>query len=70
MCSALRFDLRHTTDELSKVWSDEYQLMEEDYLQTVEERGVDLGHEVFQIFADPFEIQLGEKGEESACQWR
>jgi len=36
----------------------------------VEERGIDPGHEVFQVFTDTFEFEICESGKDSACQWR
>jgi hypothetical protein len=44
--------------------------MEEVYIQVGEQRGIDPGHEVLQIFADPFKRQPGKNREESECLWR
>jgi hypothetical protein len=44
--------------------------MEEGYRQGLELWGIDLGHEVLQVFADPLECQRGESGEENACERR
>jgi hypothetical protein len=41
-------------------------LVEEGYYQLVKLRGVDPGHKVLQIFADPFELKQGENREESS----
>jgi hypothetical protein len=37
--------------------------------QVAESRGVDVGHEVVQIFADPMELEVSESREDRAC-WR
>ena len=44
--------------------------MEEGYIQVVEERGVDSGHEVFQITTNSEEPQLSENRKEIACRTR
>jgi hypothetical protein len=46
------------------------ELIEELYMDIVEERSVDSGHEVLQVLADTFESDVGERGEDGACQWR
>jgi hypothetical protein len=48
-----------TTDEPGELWSVEKELMEEGYRQALELWGIDLGHEVLQVFADPLECQFG-----------
>jgi hypothetical protein len=59
-----------TIDEPGELWSMEKELMEEGYRQGLELRGIDLGNEVLQVFVDPLECQLGESGEENACERR
>ena len=45
-------------------------LIEKGYTKGGELRGIDAGHEVLQVFADPFEHQLCENGENRASRWR
>jgi len=45
----------YATDELGELWSVEYELMEEGYGQLTELRGINSGHEILRIFADPSE---------------
>ena len=58
------------TDKTDDLWSVKYDLIKEGYLQFVELRGIDAGHEVVQVLADPLERQRGENGEDRACQQR
>ena len=52
----IEFQLWCSTDKLlDEVWCVECDLVEEGYGQMEETGGVDAGHEIFQIFADPFE---------------
>ena len=55
--------------ELGELWNVEYELMEEGYPDGVEQRGIDPGHDVVQVFADPLELKTSESGEDGAC-WR
>ena len=55
------------TDEMGKLWSVEYELMEEVYLQGVEERGIDPRHEILQIFADAKKYEMSESREDGVC---
>ena len=70
MCFILCLELWGATDELSELWRVERPLMENVYAQLVKLRGINWGHEVFQIFADPFERQQSENREESAYRRR
>jgi hypothetical protein len=63
-----RFQLWCATDELDGLWCVEYNLIEEGYIQPPKSRGIDAGHEVLQVLADPFEPQKAEKGEDNPCQ--
>jgi hypothetical protein len=45
-------------------------LIEEDYIKTGESRGFDAGHEVVQVFADPFELKLYEDREDEGFRSR
>ena len=45
-------ECRRATDASGKEWSIEIDLIEESYIQAVESRGIDAGHEVLEIFAD------------------
>ena len=56
----IEFQLWCSTDRLDEVWCVECDLVEEGYRQMEAMRSVDAGHEIFQIFADPFEPQRGE----------
>ena len=68
-CLTECLELWCATNKLGKLWNVEYQLMEEGYKQVAQARGIDTGYKVLQIFADPFELQFSENGEESACRW-
>ena len=46
---------RCATDELDELWRVEHGIIREGYVQGVELRGIDAGHEVLQVFADAFE---------------
>jgi hypothetical protein len=48
----------------------EYGLVEEGYFEVVKKRGMDPGHEDFQVFAYASELQAGENGEVDACRQR
>jgi hypothetical protein len=52
------------------LWGVEYEIIEKGYNQAVELRGIDAGHEVVQIFADPLEIKICENREDRACRRR
>ena len=67
---ALNFEFWRATDELGQLWGADYQLMEVDYIQLVEQRGIDLGLEDLQIFGSSFETRHSENREEGACLWR
>src|SRR5580698_2705657 len=58
------------TDELGKLGGVGNELVGKGYRQGIQQRGIDPNHEIFQIFVDPIELQLGKSGEESACWWR
>jgi hypothetical protein len=49
-CFTECLECRRATDEFGEVWSIEIDLIEESYIQAVESRGIDAGHEVLQIF--------------------
>ena len=51
-------------DKLHELWHVEYDIIEEYYIQVVELRGIDAGHEVLQIFADSLETKQYESGED------
>jgi hypothetical protein len=52
---------------LGKLGGVEIDLIEEDYLEVAEPRGIDTGHEDIQIFADSSELEIRESGEDRAC---
>jgi hypothetical protein len=52
------------------LWCVEYDIIEEDYIQEVESRGINASREGLQVFADPFEPKTGENREDSAFQKR
>ena len=58
------------TDESDQLWCVEYDIIEKGYIQMVELRGIDAGHEFVQVSADPLEQKTGENGEDRACLWR
>jgi hypothetical protein len=58
------------TDEFGELWCVKYDIIEEGYSQGVELRGINEGHNDLQVFANPFETQLCESGEDSACLGR
>ena len=64
---ALNFEFWRATDELGQLWGVDYQLMEVDYIQLVEQRGIDLGLEDLQIFGSSFETRHSGNREEGAC---
>jgi hypothetical protein len=51
-------------DELGELRGIEYELMEEGYVEAVESRSIDPGHDVLQIVAYAFEIEIRESGED------
>jgi hypothetical protein len=53
---------------LSEEWSIEIDLIEESYIRAVESMGIDAGHEVLQIFADPFKPESRKSREDRACR--
>lgn len=53
--------------ELGKVWNIEYRLIGKGYQDVAKQRGIDLGHKVFQVFASPFKLKTSESGEDNAC---
>ena len=71
-CFTECLECRRATDEFGEVWSIEIDLIEESYIQAVESRGIDAGHEVLQMFVDPFKPEIGKCQEEGACRrrWR
>ena len=56
----------YARDELGELDCVECDSIEKDYLQHAELRGIDVGHEIVQVFADPFEQQLCENGKDRA----
>jgi hypothetical protein len=48
----------------------EYGFAEEGYFEVVKKRGMDPGHENFQVFAYTSELKRGENGENDACWQR
>jgi hypothetical protein len=59
-------------DEFSEEWTIEIDLIKEIYFHAIESRGIDAGHKVLQIFADPFKPEIRKSREERACRrrWR
>ena len=57
------------TDELGELGSIKFELMEKSDLEVVELRGIDLGDEILQIFADSNKQKMLENGENGACGW-
>jgi hypothetical protein len=57
-------------DELAELWCIEYDVIEEGYFKVAESRGIDVGHEVVQVFAVPFEVKGCKNGEDRACRGR
>jgi hypothetical protein len=45
-------------------------MIEKFYIQFFEQRGIDAEHEVVQVFANPFESNLYENGEDDASRGR
>ena len=62
--------LWYSTDELGKLGGVEIDLIEENYVQLAESRGIDAGHKVIQIFTDSSELKIRESGKDRACQRR
>jgi hypothetical protein len=60
------------TDELDEMWVVEISnlIVEEGCGQAEESRGIDPGHDIFQIICGPLEIKSSKGGEDSACLWR
>ena len=58
------------TDELHELWCVKYDIIEEGYVQNGELRGIDAGHKVLQILADPLKRKLCESGEDRASRGR
>lgn len=56
------------TDELSDVYNVKIDFIEEDYLQVVESRGIDVSHKVLPIFTDNFIPKPVKSGELGACR--
>ena len=54
-------------DELGEFWSVEREFIEEGDMRVGELRRIDSGHEVFQVFAGPFEQEGSQTGEDRAC---
>jgi hypothetical protein len=58
-------------DELDELRCVEYDVIEKGYMQVAESRGIDVGHEVVQVFAVPFEVKICKDREDRACRgWR
>jgi len=53
------------TDKIGEKRAIKYELVKEFYSNVVEQRGVDPGHDVFQVLAVAFEVEGGESGEDS-----
>jgi hypothetical protein len=52
------------------LWGDEYDIIEEPYIRVSESRGIDGGHEDFQVFTTPYEHKIVENREGSAYRGR
>jgi len=59
-----------TTEELENVGGMKYQLIEECYCDSIEERDVDLGHKILQILADAMKSTRDERGKDNTCERR
>ena len=57
-------------NELEELWCVEYDLIEKRYFHIFDSRGIDPGQDLLQIFADAFESNFSETGEDRACQRR
>jgi hypothetical protein len=55
---------------LGKLGAVEIDLIEENYVQVAESRGIDAGHNVIQIFTDSSELKMHESGKDRACRRR
>jgi hypothetical protein len=51
-------DVWCASNELSELWSVEYESMEEPYIKAVEKGRIDPGHEVLQVLTDPLEAKI------------
>ena len=56
------FQHRRAGDESDQLRYVEHDIIEEGYIQFVESRGIDAGHEIVQVFAVPFEVEICENG--------
>jgi hypothetical protein len=51
------------TDKSGELWCDEYDIIEEGYIQIAELRGINAGHEDLQVFGTPLERKMAENRE-------
>ena len=58
------------TDKSGELWCDEYDIIEEGYIQASESRGINTGHEDLQVFTTPSERKIVENREGSAYRGR
>ena len=70
MCFIECLKLCRALHKLGELWDIEYGLIKEGYKEGVEQRGIDPGHEVFQVTTDPSELKMNESGEKCACWQR
>ena len=61
--------LWRATQEPAELWMVEFKSPDGVYIDRVEQRGIDPGHEVLQVFANPVNLKIDERGEDNAC-WR
>ena len=61
--------------KLNKLWNVEHftvpieeAIMTISYIQVVEKKSINPGHEALQVFAETFELQRGKRGKN--CTWR
>jgi hypothetical protein len=64
------FQRWRATDKLDQLWRVEYDIIEEGYRLFIELRGINAGHQVVQVPADPFEPKICENGKGRACRGR
>ena len=64
------FQRWYAVEKLDELWRIEYNLIEKNYIQPVQLWGIDAGHKVLQVIADPFERKNSENREDRACQGR
>ena len=57
-------------DELNELWYVDYNIIERGYMQGLELRGIDAGHDILKVYDDPLEPKICESGEDGACPGR